>query len=86
MIRDTLIECQDYTCAFERLKTTQIIAPAYFTIAGTKGNEGAVISRNPNSIANLRTLEENWFVIQTNEDIFDGQCTARCQVATSKLK
>ena len=78
LIRDTLEECSEYSCAFEKLKNTELTAPAYFTIAGMHNNEGAVISRDPTSIANLRTLDDNWYVIQTNEDIFEGKCTARC--------
>lgn len=45
--------CDTYDCAYNSLSTTPIIAPAYFIIAGTKGNEGAVITRDRFYVAHL---------------------------------
>lgn len=53
LIRDTLAECKDYDCAFKRLRDTPVIAPSYFIVAGLGPNEGAVITRDRFSVANL---------------------------------
>lgn len=86
LIRDTLIECGDYNCAFNRLSSVGIICPGYLIIAGTKGNEGAVITRDRDGIAHLDQLtDENWFVSQTNDDHWTGVCTARCEASRSRI-
>ncbi len=38
-----------------------------------------VISKDPNGVANVRVLDDkNWFLLQTNDDHFDGICLQRC--------
>ena len=65
----TLSCCEDYECAFKSLRDTTIIAPSYYTIAGTEPNEGAVISRTRLGVANMDQLsDERWFLLQTNFD------------------
>ena len=79
VIRDTLTECSDYACAFNRLATTRQIAPSYYTVSGLHGYEGAVISRDRYGVAHIDMLSENnWFVSQTNDDHWTGVCTIRC--------
>jgi hypothetical protein len=79
VIRDTLTECSDYSCAFNRLATTRQIAPSYYTVSGLHGYEGAVISRDRYGVAHIDMLSENnWFVSQTNDDHWTGVCTIRC--------
>ena len=64
LIRDTLETCPDYQCAFERLSTEPVIAPGYFIVAGTKGNEGAIISRDRYDAANIDTLAaDRWYLV-----------------------
>lgn len=79
VIRDTLEVCNDYACAFEKLSTEPLIAPGYFIVAGLKENEGAIISRDRFGAANITTLTDNkWFLVQTNQDHFIGDCPLRC--------
>jgi len=38
-----------------------------------------VVSKDPNGVANVRVLDEqNWYLLQTNDDHFDGVCLQRC--------
>ena len=78
-VREVFSECEDYDCAVSKLCSVRIIAPVYFTIAGVKDNEGMVMSRNADGIANIHNLDENtWYVLQTNDDHFAGVCNERC--------
>jgi len=73
VIRETLTECASYDCALSMLSTTPVIAPGYLILAGTKGNEGAIITRDRYSVAHTETLtDDKWYVLQTNEDHFAG--------------
>jgi len=64
LIRDTLTNCGDYSCAYNQLTTVTVISPCYLIVAGTKDYEGAVITRDRTSIANLNQLSEsNWYVL-----------------------
>jgi hypothetical protein len=63
-----------------------MIAPCYFIIAGVKENEGAIISRDRFTAANVTSLSnETWYIVQTNEDHFDGICLQRCAAARKNL-
>jgi hypothetical protein len=53
LIRDTLIDCGDYTCAFNRFQSVGIICPGYIILAGTGPNEGVVITRDRTGVAHL---------------------------------
>jgi hypothetical protein len=53
LIRDTLETCQNFDCAFKALSEEYVIAPSYFIVAGLKNNEGAVITRDRFTIANM---------------------------------
>jgi len=89
MIRDTLEECEEFDCAYKNLKTKKINALGYLTIAGTKDDEGVVISR-----ARFGTIHEDkldtkngkWYIVQTNNDHWkkDG-CFGRCASAHANL-
>jgi hypothetical protein len=79
LIRDTLEQCDDYDCAFEKLSTSKIIAPGYYILAGTKGNEGSIITRDRFAAPNITTIsDENWYLVQTNQDHYTGECPMRC--------
>lgn len=87
LIRDTLFECEDYACAFKKLSTDTIIAPAYYIVAGTKDFEGAIISRDRFGAVNITTLDEDhWYLVQTNQDHFSGDCPTRCQTARANFE
>jgi len=79
VIRDTLTECSTYECAFNRLATTSQIAPSYYAVAGTKGYEGAIISRDRHGVAHIDMISDSrWYVNQANDDHWTGVCTIRC--------
>ena len=71
LIKDTLINCDDYACAYNKLRSEDIASLGYITLAGVKDNEGVVITRE-----NFNTVHENhldyenndWFLVQTNND------------------
>jgi hypothetical protein len=63
-IRETLTNCTDYACALEKLQTDHMVAPAYFILAGTKNNEGAIISRDRFGTAHLDELsDDRWYLV-----------------------
>ena len=81
-IRDALESCSDYDCAYYIMTSVEFVAPCYIVIAGTKGNEGVVITRDRQGIANVTTLsDEKWYLAQTNQDHYTGVCPIRCQTA-----
>ena len=59
IIRDTLMTCDSYDCAKNALTSTPINALGYITIAGTKPNEGAIISRNRYDAAHIEYLSNS---------------------------
>ena len=64
-------------------------APGYFILAGTKDYEGVVISRDQTGPAQggLQFLNQTtWYLVQTNEDHFRGQCYDRCQAANNNFQ
>lgn len=70
------------------LQNETISAPAYYILAGTKDYEGVVISRDYMAPAQggLQFLNEStWYLVQTNEDHFRGQCYERCQAANNNF-
>ena len=86
LIRDIMETCDDYDCALKKLSSEPIPSICYFILAGTKDNEGAVITRDRSGPANVTTLtNENWYVLQTNQDHYDGHCGLRCQSARANL-
>jgi len=45
-----------------------------------------VITRNRTHTMNVTQIsDENWYIVQTNDDTYAGQCRERCQAATSNL-
>ena len=46
LIRNCLEKCETYECARKYLEKGKINALGYIILAGTKGDEGVVISRN----------------------------------------
>lgn len=82
VMRDTLFECHNYECAYNKLNETPTISAAYVILAGTKDNEGVILSRDRTSTAHAEHLSaDNWYLLQTNEDHFTGACHERCKAA-----
>ena len=87
LTRDTLLTCNDYKCAYDKLSTSTVISPCYLIIAGTKDYEGAVITKDRTTVAHVDQLSENrWYLLQTNDDHFKGVCTVRCEAANARIK
>jgi len=39
-----------------------------------------VLTKDADGVANIRTLDDDhWYLVQTNDDTFDGICLERCQ-------
>jgi hypothetical protein len=51
IVREALESCDDYDCAYNHLKTTEINALGYIILAGTKDDEGVIISRDRDGAA-----------------------------------
>jgi hypothetical protein len=87
-IRDTLTTCDTYECAYKKLSTADISALGYIILAGTKGDEGVVMTRDRFGVAHEEHLNETdgtWFLVQTNNDHWDTGCYNRCAAATEKM-
>jgi hypothetical protein len=56
LIRETLEVCNDYNCAYEKLKSEKIAALGYIILAGVNENEGVIITRNKLSVAHEEHL------------------------------
>lgn len=71
-LRMTCLTAENYTQAKNMLITHAITAPVYFTISGTERNEGAIITRDRLSAADVWELDltssTDWAIVQTNYD------------------
>ena len=67
-----LTDAKSYDEAVQVLSKRYIAAPAYYIVAGTKPNEGAVITRDRNVLSNLWQLNvsssdpNSWYILETN--------------------
>ncbi|XP_045202882.2 acid ceramidase-like [Mercenaria mercenaria] len=71
--RETMEYAPDFAAARDKLANTQLIAPAYFILGGTKPGEGAVITRNRevNGTDVWMMTDKTaggWYVLETNYD------------------
>ncbi len=66
LIRRVLEDARDFDEALKLLRDTQIIAPALFTLVGTKNDQRVVIERSPRRHA-LRWAEPGEVLIATND-------------------
>jgi len=86
IIRDAFLECEDFACAESLLSYAYVISPSYLTLAGTKNNDGVVITRDRWGVAHFDRLNETrWYVLQTNDDTWTGVCQERCQVGNANM-
>jgi predicted choloylglycine hydrolase len=70
-IRQVLENATDYNSAIQLLADSPIIAPVYYIVSGVNSDEGAVITMNRDSVANLAMLDVEggiWYLVQTNYD------------------
>lgn len=73
-IRDTLSnENMTYEEALVYLADKPLIAPCYIIIAGTKPNEGAVITRDRAAVLDFWKINsEGWYLVETNYDHWEA--------------
>ena len=68
----TLNDAQSYDEAVEMLSKRYIAAPTYYIVAGSRPNEGAVITRDRNILSDLWQLNvsssdpNSWYLLETN--------------------
>lgn len=68
-IRQTLDTATSYEEAFGAFQRQHFFAPAYLIMAGAKMNEGAIITRDRESPADVWVLgADRWFLVETNYD------------------
>jgi len=70
LTRDVLTKRSDYAGALNDLSNVALIADVYYTLAGVKPGQGAVISRNRFNATNVWQLNapSQWYVLETNYD------------------
>ncbi|KAH3726701.1 N-acylethanolamine-hydrolyzing acid amidase-like [Dreissena polymorpha] len=71
LVRNSLDNDTTFEDAVQRLAYTQTIADAYFIIAGTKADEGAVVTKGrlaADDIWRLNAENNRWFLVETNYD------------------
>merc|ERR1711971_497442 len=79
-MRHTLENAETYSGAVDMLKKQRLLNPAYYIVAGTEKDQGAIISRarfglakNRRAFWSLNSNEPNgWFRLQTNYDNWEG--------------
>jgi len=72
-IRLGLEKASTFIDAIGFFSNVELGSPCYFTLCGTKHNQGAIITRNPTNVSNITTLQaddggDGWFLVQTNSD------------------
>ena len=62
MVRDALESAATYDDMIGLLNTTEVIAPAYYIVAGTQAGEGAVVTRNRDGPDQSHNNEGIWSI------------------------
>jgi len=79
LIRHGFEEANTFQQAVKIFSNTKTCVLGYITMAGVKGYEGMIISRDHDGFAHLDQLSAtNWYLVQTNDDHFAGDCQTRC--------
>ncbi|KAM8757476.1 N-acylethanolamine-hydrolyzing acid amidase-like [Acanthopagrus schlegelii] len=71
LVRETLEEAEDFQDAVMRLSKIPIITGVYYIVAGVRGGEGVVITRDRTGPADIWPLEPvsgGWYRVETNYD------------------
>ncbi|XP_029634262.1 acid ceramidase-like [Octopus sinensis] len=70
LTRDTLTSATSYQMAKTELSKTELLAPVYFILGGTKSKEGCVITRSLNKTDNIWEMSAagGWYILETNYD------------------
>lgn len=89
-IRNALMNAESFNEAYEFFKSTQLVAPVYYILAGTQPGEGVVLTMNRDNLYEESWLDaENgtWYLVQTNydRDLPDPKHDDRRTVAQDRL-
>uniref|UniRef100_A0A7M5UWG4 Acid ceramidase n=2 Tax=Clytia hemisphaerica TaxID=252671 RepID=A0A7M5UWG4_9CNID len=71
LTRTTLLNATDYQTAVDMLSKTEMLAPAYFIVGGTKSGEATVITRSRQKAIDTWKMDKSkgeWFLLETNYD------------------
>jgi len=70
LTREVLTQDNDWQSALNDLSNTPLVADVYYTLAGVKSGEGAIISRNRTDAADVWILNapSRWYEVITNYD------------------
>ncbi|XP_048406985.1 N-acylethanolamine-hydrolyzing acid amidase-like [Stegostoma tigrinum] len=71
LIRDTLLEAEDFHTALKKLTYSPITANVYYILGGVRPTEGVIITRSlngPVDIWPLNPMKEQWYRVETNYD------------------
>jgi len=70
LIRNVLLNTNSFDEALNTFSNHPLIANVYFTLAGTKSGEGAIISRNRINATDVWRLNapSTWYILETNYD------------------
>lgn len=67
VVRYALAKCLSWESAVNVLKSSELIAPVYFTLCGCEHNQGAIVTRGRKR-HKISWLTQNQFLVQTNMD------------------
>merc|ERR1712048_1539504 len=75
-VRDALEYDEDFDAAVQRLNSTKLMGPGYFSIAGVEPGQGAIMSRNASASFGFWSLKDELamgksYMVQTNYDHWD---------------
>lgn len=91
-IRKVLENATDFNQAVDMFMNEEFAAPCYLIVSGVNENEGVVITRDRDGVANLTRLNasdpEQWFIVQTNydRDLPDPQSDYRRVPAEKRMR
>ncbi|KAL6066767.1 Acid ceramidase [Balamuthia mandrillaris] len=73
LVREVLESTSNFHKAVGYLSASKLIAPVYFSVAGTKTDEGVVLTRRRDTEDQRWTMEEHGPCVQTNEEWFSSE-------------
>lgn len=93
LLRHLLQDVPDFPTAVRAMSEASLIAPQYFTVAGVRPHEGALISRDRHGTeephGNVLVLSPQigrWFIVQTNDDVWEAPDDGRRPAAIETLR
>ncbi|KAI3422297.1 hypothetical protein GPALN_012822 [Globodera pallida] len=87
-LRKVLDSAENYQEAVDRLSHVTVMAPSYIIVGGQRG-DGAIITRDRFGVADVSFLDylhHRWFLVETNNDPWEGKKDKRKKMATQCLR